>query len=217
MLGACETSERSGFPVPARKKLRLLVNNPNACYPEKHPVSESASEENLRYPVGRYRPPAPIHAEQREPWIRDIEALPHKLGAAVAGLSDAQLDTPYRAGGWTIRQVVHHLPDSHLNSYVRFRLAMTEDAPTIKTYDEAKWAELPDARTAPVELSLALLESLHARWAIFLRSLTDADFARTLRHPEWGQIRLDWTLGQYAWHCHHHVAHITGLRSRQGW
>ncbi|MBV9611611.1 MAG: bacillithiol transferase BstA [Acidobacteriaceae bacterium] len=182
-------------------------------------MSEPAkhSEEELRYPVGRYRPPPSITRENRSVWIGDIEALPEKLRAAVAGLQDAQLDTPYRAGGWTVRQVVHHLPDSHLNSYTRFRLAMTEDSPAIKGYDEARWAELPDAKSAPVELSLGLLESLHARWVVFLRALREDDFARTFRHSELGQIRLDWTLGLYAWHCHHHLGHITGLRSRQGW
>ena len=175
------------------------------------------SDEELRYPVGRYRPPATITRQHRAASIDHIQSLPQRLRAAVAGLDDSQLDTPYRTGGWTVRQVVHHVPDSHLNSYTRFRLAMTETAPAIKGYDEARWAELPDAKAAPVELSLNLLESLHARWVVFLRALSDEDFARTFRHSEFGEVRLDWTLGLYGWHCEHHLAHITGLRLRQGW
>jgi hypothetical protein len=143
--------------------------------------------------------------------------LPAQLAKAVAGLDDAQLDTPYRPGGWTVRQVVHHLPDSHLNSYARFRLALTETSPLIKPYEEAAWAQLSDARTAPVGPSLTLLEGLHARFVLLLRTLTDGQFARTFRHPELGENRLDWTLGLYAWHCLHHVAHINNLRIRERW
>ena len=139
------------------------------------------------------------------------------MTAAVAGLDDRQLDTPYRPGGWTVRQVVHHYADSHANSYVRFRLALTEDAPVIKPYDEQRWAELPDAKSAPISVSLTLLSALHQRWVLLLRSLDDQTFARTFIHPELGEMRLDKTLGLYAWHCHHHVAHITNLRARQGW
>ncbi|MBV9302025.1 MAG: bacillithiol transferase BstA [Acidobacteriaceae bacterium] len=175
------------------------------------------SEQDLRYPIGRYEPATHITAQNRANWLRDLEELPAKLRATVAGLNQYQLDTPYRPGGWTVRQVVHHLPDSHLNSYVRFRLALTENSPAIKTYEEAAWAELPDARTAPIEISLNLLEALHARWLALLTSLTDADFARTFQHPEWGNINLEWTLGMYAWHSRHHVAQITSLRKREGW
>jgi hypothetical protein len=170
-----------------------------------------------RYPVGRYQAPDVITAAERSPWIRQIETLPSSLKEAVAGLSDTQLNTPYRAGGWTVRQVVHHLPDSHLNSYTRFRLALTEDSPAIKPYDEAAWAELPDAKSGPIEPSLALLEGLHMRWAGLLHSLDDADYARTFKHPELGEIRLDWTLGLYAWHCRHHLSHILNLRRREDW
>ena len=168
-----------------------------------------STDEDLRYPVGRYQPPEKISPEQRAEWIDEMEALPHELKQAVSSLTDMQLDTPYRPGGWTVRQVVHHLPDSHLNSYVRFRLALTEDTPTIKPYDEAKWAELPDAKTGPIDPSLLILEGLHQRWTALLRTLDEHAFARTLRHPERGEIRLDWTLGLYAWHCQHHLAHIT--------
>jgi hypothetical protein len=170
-----------------------------------------------RYPVGRYQAPEIITAAERSPWIRQIETLPSSLKEAVAGLSDTQLNTPYRPGGWTVRQVVHHLPDSHLNSYTRFRLALTEDSPVIKPYDEAAWAELPDAKSGPIAPSLALLEGLHTRWAGLLHSLGDADYARTFEHPELGEIRLDWTLGLYAWHCRHHLSHILNLRTRESW
>jgi hypothetical protein len=147
----------------------------------------------------------------------EIEQAPARLRAVVAGLSDAQLDTPYRPVGWTVRQVVHHVPDSHLNSYVRFRLALTEKEPTIKPYDESRWAELTDARTAPIEISLALLESLHARWTLLLHSLKPEDFSREFRHPELGTVSLDKNLALYAWHGRHHVAHIASLRERMGW
>jgi DinB superfamily len=179
--------------------------------------SRMTPDEELRYPLGRYRPPTSITAQDRTEWIAEIDALPSRMRQAIAGMNDAQLDTRYRAGGWTVRQVVHHVPDSHLNSYSRFRLALTEDSPTIKPYDEAAWAELADAKTAPVEPSLAMLEGLHARWVMLLRSMNDADFFRVFKHAELGQPRLDWALGLYAWHCRHHVAHITKLRDRQGW
>ena len=169
-------------------------------------------DEKLKYPVGRYEPPdAAISADQRGTWIEQMAKLPANLTKAVAGLTEAQLDTPYRPGGWTVRQVVHHLPDSHLNSYTRFRLALTENSPVIKPYEESAWAELSDARSAPIAPSLALLEGLHGRFVLLLRSLSDADFAKTFRHPELGEKRLDWTLGLYAWHCLHHVAHINNL------
>jgi hypothetical protein len=173
---------------------------------------------DLRYPVGRFTTPDPVVAEDRSAWIDTIERLPATLRLAVAGLSPEQLDTPYREGGWTVRQVVHHLPDSHMNSYMRFRLALTENEPTIRPYDEARWAELADARSGPVEPSLTMLEGLHARWALLLRSLTDADWKRTFRHPEHGRVfTLHYTLAMYAWHCRHHLAHITGIRERNGW
>jgi hypothetical protein len=172
---------------------------------------------DLKFPIGRYQPPGHIDETLRNEWIAELEALPEKLRKAVAGLSESQLDTPYRPGGWTVRQVVHHLPDSHTNSYIRFRLALTEDTPTIKPYEESKWAELSDARQSPIEPSLDLLNGLHRRFTALLRSLNSDEFAKTFRHPELGEIRLDWTLGLYAWHSRHHVAHINNLRVREGW
>jgi uncharacterized damage-inducible protein DinB len=153
----------------------------------------------------------------RPPLIGEIEVAAAQFRAAVQGLTGQQLDARYRPGGWTVRQVVHHVADSHLNAYIRFRLALTEDEPTIKPYDQAKWAELPDARTAPAETSLQLIDSLHQRWVVLLRSMSDADFARSFLHPERGVMRLDTTLAMYAWHSRHHRAHITGLRERMGW
>jgi hypothetical protein len=172
---------------------------------------------DLRYPIGQFQDAGPVTDEQRQRLIDQIAAAPTKLRAAVEGLSAQQLDTPYRPGGWTIRQVVHHLPDSHLNSYIRFRLALTEDEPTIKPYYENRWAELDDARHAPIDLSLALLEALHRRWVLLLRSLGPQDLARTFIHPELGVVDLEKNLSLYAWHGRHHVAHITSLRERMGW
>ena len=172
---------------------------------------------DLRYPICPFEWRGENSAEDRRRYLDEIEQAPARLRGAVAGLSNQQLDTPYRPGGWSVRQVVHHLPDSHLNSYVRFRLALTEDEPTIKPYDESRWAELTDARTAPVEISLAFIESLHRRWMLLLRSLTPADFARQFRHPELGVVSLDKNLALYAWHGRHHVAQITSLRERMGW
>lgn len=171
-----------------------------------------------RYPVGRFsRDPKPTERTRRES-IETLRTLPAALRAAVAGLDDAQLDTPYRDGGWTLRQVVHHIPDSHLNAYIRFRLALTEEHPTIRPYEEAAWAELPDAKQGPVAASLTLLESLHERWVALLESLTPDDYARTLYHPEQKRdMTLDDLLQLYAWHSRHHLAHVTGLRERQGW
>jgi hypothetical protein len=174
-------------------------------------------EPDLRYPIGKFEPVISLTPDQRRSDIDAIAETPARLISAVTGLTPAQLDTPYRPGGWTVRQVVHHVPDSHLNSYLRFKLTATEDEPMIKPYDEALWAELADAKTAPIEPSLALLENLHTRWVMFLRSLEPADWARLFRHPDWGRVSLDFALAQYAWHGKHHVAHITALRKRQGW
>lgn len=170
-----------------------------------------------RYPIGKFAWTGESTPDRRRRFLDEIEQTPAQMRAAVKGLQDGQLDTPYRDGGWTVRQVVHHVPDSHFNSYMRFKLALTEDEPVIKPYDEKRWAELPDARSAPVEDSLVLLECLHRRWMILLRSLADADFARAFRHPELGVVSLDKNLALYAWHGRHHVAHITSLRARKGW
>lgn len=177
----------------------------------------AAAASNVSYPVGKFRPEGQLNYAQREHMIGEINEAPARLRAAVEGLSDAQLDTPYREGGWTVRQVVHHLADSHLNAYIRFRLALTEQNPTIKPYDQTRWAELADACTAPVKLSLELFESLHQRFVILLKSLQAADFAKTINHPERGVMTLDHNLAMYAWHGRHHVAHITSLRERMGW
>ena len=173
--------------------------------------------EDLRYPVGRLQEEGPLGAARRLELIEQIAETPERLRAAVHGLSHQHLDTPYRPGGWTVRQVIHHVPDSHLNAYVRFKLALTEETPTIKPYVEALWAALPDTgRTAP-EVSLTLLDALHKRWVILLRAMDDAGFARTLQHPDMGLLTLDQMLALYAWHGRHHVAHVTSLREREGW
>jgi len=165
--------------------------------------------ETLRYPVGRMeRYTTPLDPAARESYLATIEALPSRIRALVAGLSDAQLDTPYRAGGWTIRQVVHHLPDSHMNSYVRMKLAATEDTPTVRPYHEDRWAELPEAKSGPVDMSVALLDALHRRWVAFLRALPETDYARAFSHAEWGRVPIDEAIALYAWHCRHHTAHI---------
>lgn len=175
-------------------------------------------EPDLRYPIGKFhRPSAPLTPDERGECIDAIAETPAHLSAAIAGLTPAQLDTPYRPGGWTVRQVVHHLPDSHMNSYVRFKLALTEDEPAIKTYDENLWAQLADSRDTPIETSLALLENLHKRWVLLLRSLKPQDWARRFQHPDWGRESVEFLLAQYAWHGRHHVAHITALRDRNGW
>jgi hypothetical protein len=162
-----------------------------------------------RYPVGKFSPPAGPHtSDQRREFIEQIAATPARMRAAVAGLSERQLETPYRDGGWTVRQVVHHVPDSHMNAYTRVKLALTENEPTIK---------LNDVRDTPIETSLLLLQTLHERWDTILSAMTEADFARTLLHPDHGVITLDWLIAMYAWHGRHHVAHITSLRDRSGW
>jgi len=172
---------------------------------------------DLRYPVGQFSFAGTLSGEERVSLIDQIAETPEKMRAAVAGLSSEQLDTPYRPGGWTVRQVVHHVPESHLNSYIRFKLAVTEDQPTIKPYFEDRWAQLPDALASPIEPSLDLLEALHQRWIWFLRSLKDKDFDRTFQHPEQGLVSLNKNVALYAWHGRHHVAHITSLRERMGW
>jgi len=171
-----------------------------------------------RYPIGKYVPHPSPDAATLAQWIDEIAAAPAGLRAAVQGLDDAQLDTPYRPGGWTLRQVAHHVPDSHLNAYMRFKLALTEDEPVIKTYDEALWAELPDARTGSIEPSLELLARLHERWVRLLRAMTPADFARAFRHPDVeGPMTLTWMAGLYAWHGRHHPAQVTMLRQSRRW
>ena len=172
---------------------------------------------DARYPIGKFSFDGTLTQEQKAKFLDDIEQTPARLEASVRGLSDKQLDTPYRAGGWTVRQVVHHVPDSHLNSYMRFKLALTEDEPMIRPYMEDRWAELPEAKTAPIGLSLELLSSLHKRWMLMLRALQPADWKRTFRHPEIGLMTLEKNLALYAWHGKHHVAHVTGLRERMGW
>jgi hypothetical protein len=173
--------------------------------------------QNLRYPIGQFTAPAAASPADRDRAIERIEAAPQHLRRAVAGLSEAQLDTPYRQGGWTVRQVVHHLPDSHINAYIRFKLALTEDSPIIKTYDEALWAALPDSSLTPIECSLSMLQNLHVRWTLLLRAMDTASFARQVAHPELGTLALDTLLHLYAWHGEHHVAHITQLRERERW
>ena len=174
--------------------------------------------EDLRYPIGRLDfKGRPLTDDERVSLIDVIEAHPARMRAAVTGLNDEQLDTPYRDGGWTARQVVHHVVDSHLNSYVRFKLLLTEDKPTIGTYEESAWAELPEAKSAPVEVSLVLLEALHTRWVMALRAITSEQFMRVMAHPEVGDMTGDALLEIYGWHCPHHVAHVTALRDRMGW
>ena len=172
---------------------------------------------DLRYPIGSFTLPATIGRAERTAWIAELEALPANLRHAVEGLSDHQLDQPYRPGGWTLRQVVHHIPDAHLSAYMFVRLALTEQSPIIKPIEETAWAELPDAKSGPIEPSLALADALHRRWVMLLRALTDEDFKRTFRHPRGDELTLDWTLGYFAWHSRHHVAQILDLRKGEAW
>jgi uncharacterized damage-inducible protein DinB len=172
---------------------------------------------NPRYPIGDFAMPLQVTPARRQQAIDEIAAMPSKMRAAVKGLSDSQLDTPYREGGWTVRQVVHHVPDSHLNAYVRLKLALTEDKPTIKPYNEAAWAELADSKSTPIEVSQTLLDSVHTRFVQLWRSLKPADFARVLIHPQHGERSVDWLLFLYEWHGKHHTAHITELRKQKGW
>jgi uncharacterized damage-inducible protein DinB len=181
-------------------------------------MTTTAQTTDLRYPVGRFDFDGPLSEADYPKLIAAIAETPGALRSAVAGLSRDQLETRYRPGGWTVKQVVHHVPDSHANAYTRFKLALTEDEPTIKTYDEAAWAELPDSQKVPIEVSLDLLDALHVRWVTLLRSMDAADFRRGLRHPEHGRVlTLAQMLALYAWHGRHHVAHITSLRQREGW
>ena len=170
-----------------------------------------------RYPIGKFTYDVPPTEAQRTILIEDIEKAPGALRAAVKGLSPQQLETPYRDGGWTARQVIHHVPESHMNAYIRFKLALTEEEPTIKPYMEDRWAKLADVQATPLEVSLALLESLHDRWVRFLRTLKPEDWKRTFRHPELGTVSLDRNLALYSWHGRHHTAHITSLREKMGW
>jgi uncharacterized damage-inducible protein DinB len=172
--------------------------------------------EDLRYPIGEFNKNFEMTLALRRELIDTIAACPAGVRNAVDGLSDEKLDTPYRPGGWTVRQTVHHIPDSHLNSYSRFKLALTEDNPTIRPYYEDRWAELADSKL-PVDVSLDLLENVHKRWVVLLNSLTDEDCARKLRHPESGEWTVDLFIALYAWHGRHHTAHITGLRDRMRW
>jgi hypothetical protein len=172
---------------------------------------------DLRYPIGRFAAPSASSPETRAHAIAHIEATPARIRSAVEGLIDAQLREPYRESGWTVAQVVHHLADSHVNSYVRFKLAVTKDNPLIVSYDEARWAELPDASSADLGPSLAMLGGVHARWTALLRSFGPEEFARTFNHPEMGPVTLDRAVELYAWHGRHHEAHILGLRERKGW
>jgi uncharacterized damage-inducible protein DinB len=193
-----------------------MANTPEsgARAPSAAAASAAPAGDELRYPVGKFELPAAITREQRRQCIAEIADLPQRLRAAVAGLSDPQLDTPYRPGGWTIRQLVHHIADSHMHSYIRFKLAMTEERPTIKPYDEGRWAKLPEAKNAPVEVSLDLIDALHRRWVMMLEHMSDADFEHTFLHPELGEVALGPVLALYAWHSRHHLAHIRNALAR---
>lgn len=173
--------------------------------------------EHLRFPIGKLTFDPDATGDKRRTFIRQIADAPAALRAAVGGLNDRQLDTPYRPEGWTVRQVLHHVPDSHVNAYVRFKLALTEDNPTIRPYDEAAWARVADTARTPPDVSLQLLDALHRRLVVLLESLQPSDFARPLQHPESGALTIDRLLQIYAWHGRHHVAHITELRKREGW
>jgi uncharacterized damage-inducible protein DinB len=170
-----------------------------------------------RYPIGKFEFPRSVTAEERLRHIQAIESAPARLRDAVAGLSASRLDTPYREGGWTVRQVVHHVPDSHMNSFIRYKLALTEAEPAIKPYDEAAWAQLGDVAVTPIETSLLLLDALHARWVALLRSMSESDWKKQFRHPAIGLVSLEGNLALYAWHGDHHIGHIQALRRRNGW
>jgi uncharacterized damage-inducible protein DinB len=180
-------------------------------------LQEATKMSDPRYPIGKFSFDGTLSADQKKSFLSDIEQTPPRMRSALKGLSEEQLNTPYREGGWTVRQVTHHVADSHMNAYIRFKLALTEDEPTIKPYMEDRWAELPESKQAPVELSLVLLESLHERWTMVLRNMSEADWKRNLKHPEMGKLSLEKTLALYSWHGRHHTAHVTALREKMGW
>jgi uncharacterized damage-inducible protein DinB len=199
--------------LPASPNSLNLGSTPNHLLLE----NRGGTMTDLRYPVGKFQYQSSLSEPQRNGLIQQIVEAPARLRDAISRLSEMQLDTAYRPEGWTVRQVVHHVPDSHMNSYVRFKLALTEDEPTIKPYAEDRWAELADTKATPPEVSLALLENLHDRWVRLLKSLTAEEWRRTFLHPDLGPMTLEKTLALYAWHGQHHVAHITELRKRMGW
>lgn len=172
---------------------------------------------DLRYPVGHFTPDPIPTPETRNRHIERLTALPGLIRKAVTGLNDNQLNTPYREGGWTVQQVVHHVADSHMNAYIRFKWALTENEPTIKAYEEGEWARLKDSELTPVEVSVTMIDSLHARWMVLARSMKAEDFQRKFVHPDSGPHDVDWLLQLYSWHGNHHLAHITSLRERMGW
>ncbi|MFK8008583.1 MAG: YfiT family bacillithiol transferase [Saprospiraceae bacterium] len=174
--------------------------------------------EQLKFPIGKFKTPQSYSPQDISKWISIIENAPVQIEAAVKGLTEEQLNTPYRPEGWTVRQVVHHLPDSHMNSYIRFKWTLTENSPIIKAYDERSWGELEDGKNAPIQLSIQLLKSLHARWVVMLKNLSEADLGKCFTHPESGQlISLNEMVALYAWHSQHHLAHITSLKERMDW
>ncbi len=175
------------------------------------------SSTDPRYPIGKFNFEGTLSDDQRKQLIDDIEQAPAALRSAIKNLDAKQIETPYRDGGWTVRQVVHHVPESHMNAYIRFKLALTEDEPTVKPYMEDRWAATGDVESTPLDISLALVDSLHDRWVRLLRTMKPEDWKRSFRHPEMGLVSLDRSLALYAWHGKHHVAHITELRKRTGW
>jgi hypothetical protein len=172
---------------------------------------------DLQYPIGKFHFDGTFSEQQKQKYLDDISRVPADLRAAVSGLSEPQLDTPYRPGGWTVRQVTHHVPDSHMNAYIRFKLALTEENPTIKPYEQQRWADLGDTASTPIEVSLTMLDSLHDRWVRLLRSIDGDEWKRSFRHPDLGLVSLEKNLAIYSWHGRHHVAHITELRKRNSW
>lgn len=182
-----------------------------------HHPGASTDDDALKYPIGRLAQKPEYSGAERDAMLARLAAQPAALRAAVAGLSDAALDTPYRAGGWTVRQLVHHVADSHLNAYIRLKLGLTEDNPTVKPYDQDAWVTLADVSTVPPSVSLSLLDGIHERMLAVLRTMTPSDFRRSIMHPENGRMTLDDVVAMYAWHGDHHVAHVRGVRERNGW
>jgi len=205
-MAAAEASRFFGIVVSGATSLERGLSKPSG---------ETMSD--LSYPIGKFHFSGSLTEDRKRQAIDDIAETPAKLRSAITGLSEEQLNTPYRPGGWTVRQVTHHVPDSHMNAYVRFKLALTEDEPTIKPYEQQLWAELADTKETPLEVSLTMMDALHDRWVRLLRSLSARDWQRTFRHPELGSMSLEKTLAMYDWHGKHHVAHITSLRERSGW